>query len=428
MNPFTRFLPAFGLAIAFAMPVGAANFTVNNEQDVPDDNPGDGVCHPELALPGVCTLRAAIQEANALPGADTIFLTAGQTYLLTREGQDDTSFNGDLDITDNVSIAFFSSGERPVVDAGGLERAFEIHQGNALLLGFDITGGDATLPSDAAGGGIAIDFDAGIVQLSLLRIHGNRAEFGGGVYNDGSGTTLTFVELHDNENSITGNAAGSAIFNRGELVLEQSAVFRNGTDANGTDVISNEPPFSGSPTLTVINSTIANNTGNGIRSIDDALLVVRNSTIARNIPYGIRVDGPGGTFQMRNSVLAYNAFADCGITPVASLNLDRYNMDSDDTCELAGGSSNYPGFEPYLTPLARHGGFTHASWPLTVSPMIDLGHPVIGAIGCEELDQQGVERPIDFDGNGNARCDVGAVELDSDLIFFDPVERLGSSG
>jgi len=110
---------------------------------------------------------------------------------------------------------------------------------------------------------------------------------------------------------------------------------------------------------------------------------------------------------------------------VIDLNLDRYNMDSDDTCELSDGTSNYPGVEqPYLAPLATVGGFTHVSRPLTISPLIDTGHPVIGAIGCEEDDQQFVERPIDFDGDGNARCDVGAVELSDDVIFFDPFETL----
>lgn len=425
MDKISRFGLAFGLAIAVAMPATAATFTVNSESDVPDDNPGDGDCHPELAIPGVCTLRAAIQEANALAGSDTINLTAGQVYTLDRVGQDANAFNGDLDITDNVSIFFFASGERPVVDAGGLERAFEIHEGNALMLGFDITGGDATVPGDAAGGGIAIDFDAGIVQLSLLRFHGNRAEFGGGLYNDGPSTTLTLVELYDNESSDTDASAGSAIFNRGELVVEQSSVFDNrGQGGLGRDAIRNEPPFAGSPSLTVINSTVANNTGNGIRSFDESTLVLRNATIGANSPYGVFIAGSGGTFQSRNSVIAYNGFEDCTVSPVATLNLNRYNMDSDDTCELSDGSSNYPGVEPYLTPLARHGGFTRVSWPLTVSPMIDLGHPVIGAIGCEEDDQQGAERPIDFDSDGDARCDVGAIELDSDVIFFDPLERL----
>jgi CSLREA domain-containing protein len=184
------------LAAAFAAsPVNATTFDVNSEADVPDDSVGDGTCHAVLGLPGVCTLRAAVQEANAHAGSDTISLSAGQVYTLTRSGQDDTALNGDLDIDDNVSILFFASGERPVVDANGLERAFEIHSGNVTMLGFDITGGDASLPLDAAGGGIAINFDAGTVQLSLMRIHGNRANFGGGLYNDGANTTLSAASV-----------------------------------------------------------------------------------------------------------------------------------------------------------------------------------------------------------------------------------------
>jgi len=74
--------------------------------------------------------------------------------------------------------------------------------------------------------------------------------------------------------------------------------------------------------------------------------------------------------------------------------------------------------------VARHGGFSHVNWPLTNSPMIDTGHPVIGSIGCEDDDQHFLGRPVDFDSDGSARCDVGAVELDSDVIFHDPFERL----
>lgn len=47
----------------------AATFTVNSSADGPDTNPGDGVC---VAERNACTLRAAIQEANALPGLDAI--------------------------------------------------------------------------------------------------------------------------------------------------------------------------------------------------------------------------------------------------------------------------------------------------------------------------------------------------------------------
>ncbi len=46
-----------------------ATFVVNDTGDEPDANPGNGVCATSA---GVCTLRAALQEANAHPGADAI--------------------------------------------------------------------------------------------------------------------------------------------------------------------------------------------------------------------------------------------------------------------------------------------------------------------------------------------------------------------
>ncbi len=62
------------LALAFSW-VGApptahaAAFVVNSTVDASDAAPGNGVC---ATATGLCTLRAAIQEANAFPGLDTI--------------------------------------------------------------------------------------------------------------------------------------------------------------------------------------------------------------------------------------------------------------------------------------------------------------------------------------------------------------------
>jgi CSLREA domain-containing protein len=47
-----------------------ATFTVDSAGDGSDSAPGDGAC--AVAPDGPCTLRAAIQEANAIPGRDTI--------------------------------------------------------------------------------------------------------------------------------------------------------------------------------------------------------------------------------------------------------------------------------------------------------------------------------------------------------------------
>lgn len=412
--------------LLFAGTSQANVYTVNNEADVAEVSAGNGTCDPQFAIPGVCTLRAAIQEANAHPGPDTIYLSAGQTYTLTRSGQDDTASLGDLDITDNVTIVFFATGARPVVDANGQERAFEVISGNASLIGFDITGGDATLPADGTGGAVAVNFDAGVVLLSLLRMYDNRAYFGGALYNDGPNTTLIASELYDNQHvSLFANSSSSAIRNRGKLTIDSSSVYANaGAGGVSANAISNYPPNTGTPSLTIINSTIANNTGNGVESTHESTLALRNSTIAANSGTGLRVVGSDGTAFMRNTVIAHNGNYDCIISLFVTVSFNRYNMDSDDSCSLSEGSSNYPGVDPRLTPLAYHGGLTMVSWPLVDSPMIDLGHPVIGSIGCEDDDQHFVDRPVDFDGNGNARCDVGAVEMSDDVVFHDPFDRL----
>jgi len=73
-----------------------ATFHVNSTVDEPDANPGDGLC---LTVSGVCTLRAAIMEANANPGHDTIMLPTN-TYVLPLDGlNENAAATGDLDIT-----------------------------------------------------------------------------------------------------------------------------------------------------------------------------------------------------------------------------------------------------------------------------------------------------------------------------------------
>ena len=68
----------FFVLSVISSPLVAASFTVNSETDARDANAGDGVCATSI---GECTLRAAIEETNALPGADTIELPSG-TYLI----------------------------------------------------------------------------------------------------------------------------------------------------------------------------------------------------------------------------------------------------------------------------------------------------------------------------------------------------------
>jgi CSLREA domain-containing protein len=122
----TTTLLAGGLWLASAtLSVFAADFTVNTTADAVDVNPGDGICEVTATV-GDCTLRAAVMEANALAGADTITLPAG-LYTLTITGIDENpsagepweavidsnASIGDLDITQDVTITGAGPGNDP---------------------------------------------------------------------------------------------------------------------------------------------------------------------------------------------------------------------------------------------------------------------------------------------------------------------------
>ena len=64
-HPMHRRPLAVLAALLLAAPAGAVDFTVNDKKDAPDAVI-DGVC---ATATGVCSLRAAIQEANATAGA-----------------------------------------------------------------------------------------------------------------------------------------------------------------------------------------------------------------------------------------------------------------------------------------------------------------------------------------------------------------------
>ena len=102
------------------LPVHAANatLTVTTDNDRPDDQPGDGKCNNAGFLATQCSLRAAIMEANALPGTNTILVPPG-TYVLSRaaEGTNDVD-SGDLNIRHSVTIKPTTSTGRVAVRGG----------------------------------------------------------------------------------------------------------------------------------------------------------------------------------------------------------------------------------------------------------------------------------------------------------------------
>jgi hypothetical protein len=73
---FTILAPAVFLSCLPGVGVGAT-FTVNSSSDVHDPRPGDGICGDSDG--GFCTFRAAVEEAAALQGSDTVRFEQGLT-------------------------------------------------------------------------------------------------------------------------------------------------------------------------------------------------------------------------------------------------------------------------------------------------------------------------------------------------------------
>src|SRR5262249_32519047 len=126
-----------GILFAVAGVAGGAwgaTFTIDDIDDLVDVNPGDGSCATENAT---CTLRAAIMEANALPGKDFVVVKddlEGNVTLTIPGAGEDAAATGDLDITDDIDI----NGIRPIgpdygylmgIDAAGLDRIFHVLPG-----------------------------------------------------------------------------------------------------------------------------------------------------------------------------------------------------------------------------------------------------------------------------------------------------------
>lgn len=88
MHPILPRTAAFVLAsLAAAGPAGAIDFTVTSLFDASIDHdvaPGDGVC--ASARGGSCSLRAAIEEANARSGQDRILFSVEGVVALSTEG------------------------------------------------------------------------------------------------------------------------------------------------------------------------------------------------------------------------------------------------------------------------------------------------------------------------------------------------------
>jgi CSLREA domain-containing protein len=204
----------FGIVLAlalFAGPAMADTFTVDSTGDAKDADSGNGTC---ATSGGECTLRAAIEEANDLAGADTINFAPSVSGTITLGGTQ-LIISSDLDLNGPGAGTL-------TVDANRASRVFNItNTGDATVKGLTATGGSTT----TSGGGI---FNNGTLTLDSSTVNGNSTELhGAGIYNN-IGDTLTVTNSTISGNYASAGFHGGGIYNGdGTLTLNNSTVSGN---------------------------------------------------------------------------------------------------------------------------------------------------------------------------------------------------------
>ena len=247
-RPFSLILAA---ALISAPAISNASaFNVNSTTDAVDSNIGDGTC---AASSGDCTLRAAIQEANALAGSDTINLPAGNYLLTLQNTNEDAAADGDLDITSDINIVGVDR-DTTVIDADFTNRIFHILQA----------------PSNEK---------PHVVSLSNIKItNGSETDNDGGGINNSGNLNLQNVLLIDNE--VNGSeTGGGALFSTGKTTITDSEITNNKSVNHGGGISTKN-----SALLSIVNSTIKLNSssgGGGINAVNTSV-ELRNSAIVEN--------------------------------------------------------------------------------------------------------------------------------------------------
>jgi len=357
---------------------------------------------------GPDSLRAAIDQANAMPGPDTIAFAPSVTGTITLSS---ALPNLSTYITvdgPGASVLTVSRSAAPGTPEFGI---FTVTAGAEVTIsGLTITNGQA---GPGFGGGIS---NAGTLTVTNSTLSGNSAADGAGIFNGG---TLTVTN-----STLSGNSAfvgGGGIGNAGTLTVTNSTLSGNSAFAGGGIFIFN----TGSVTVTTVtNSTLSGNSaiGSGVSiftggvgggiAINGGTLTVTNSTFSGNsaLVRGSTSPGEGGgifntsgsvtgTVTVTTSIFANptggNLVSEAG-TVFISLGHNLFS----DVPGVALDSTDLLNVDPLLGPLADNGGPSFTQALLPGSPAIGAGAPVAGVT----TDQRGIPRP-----QGGAP-DIGAFE------------------
>jgi len=382
-----------------------ATFTVNSSADTSDANPSDNLC---LDLSGNCTLRAAVEQANALTSNDEINFAANISNI---------SLATQITITGNGSLTITGRGANllNVTNISGNGRAFQSN--TATLTITDLTVSDNRIASFNTTSGVG------------MLVNGDAATFQRVVFNDN-------LNLSSRMNAADG---GGINFIGGTHVIQNSTFSNNTSSGNGGGIANN------GATITISNSTFSGNTANqstggGIYNAGN--LTLRNVTVSNNTAsagcisvctgLGGGIAQLSGTLSIVNTIVSGNLTLSRGtaaIRPEILFDNGTFTSsgnnfigdsagDSTDTGRLiAYQPSDIRDIPPQFATLGNYGGTTPTRALLSSSPAINAGNDA----NAPPTDQRGVARV--------GASDIGAFEFNGlNLSISGRITSDGTSG
>jgi hypothetical protein len=377
---------------------------------------------------GPGSLRQAVLDANATPGADTI--TFDGTLFATPRTISLTS--GDLTVTDAVTISGPGAGLLTVRRDQAAATSFRIFTFAgatpfiATLSAMTISGGQATnaaATGGTSGGGVFVG-GGGLVVQDVV-VGGNTAAA------DGGGIAATAANLTLRNSTVTSNAAGAnpAASRRagggvslvgGSLLLENSTISGNSAATDGGGIYLGG---TSAESWTVRNGTIANNTagasGGGIlmrNAVSGAAsLTVQSSTIAANTANGsaagqggggIARAGNGGSVSITSTIVANNVSTPA--PDVLGAVTANFSLIRNQTGVTITGGNNLPaGTDPVLGTLANNGGPTNTIALSPTSPAVNAGSNPAGL---------STEQRVIYPRVVGSAPDIGAYEVQPSAV------------
>ncbi|MFZ1640435.1 MAG: Calx-beta domain-containing protein [Candidatus Contendobacter sp.] len=330
---------------------------------------------------GAGSLRQAVLDANAAPGADTITFQAGLTGTIALT-------SGQIDIAGDLILQ--GPGARILTVSGNnASRILTVAVGTTVTIdGLTLANGS----SGSGNNGGAID-NQGALTVANSTLSGNRASYGGGIHNSSTGAlTVTNSTLSGNVGTVFGGgiynpgATGALTVTNSTLSGNRATYYGGGIYNVGTLTVTHSTLFDNRT-----GSTVNNSRGGGIYTLGD--LIIGNSLVSANFSLVGKEIYNGQAIRFTSQ--GHNLFGvngDAGLTNATPVPSD-----------LIPGAGVLIG--QLICGLANNGGPTQTHLLATGSPAIDAGDNALIPPGVT-TDQRGPGFPRIV----NTTVDIGAVE------------------